>query len=83
MDQPLHLLYFESRAHDTDANAQGTAGGLGVGREEKEVEPLSWTERWNERIRQTSVKVWLWFHSLCPEAGIRALSPEWISEPVN
>ena len=58
MDQPLHLLFFESRiSHDTDAEAQGTAGGLGIEREEKEIEPVSWTERWDERIRQTSMKV--------------------------
>ncbi|ORX40506.1 putative COP9 signalosome complex subunit 4 [Kockovaella imperatae] len=58
IDQPLHLLYFESRvAHDTDADAQGTAGGLGVERVEKEVEPVSWTERWDDRIRATSMKV--------------------------
>ncbi|WWD19908.1 hypothetical protein CI109_104377 [Kwoniella shandongensis] len=58
IDQPLHLLYFESRTtHDTDADAQGTAGGLGVVKEEKEIEPVSWTERWDDRIRATSIKV--------------------------
>ncbi len=58
IDQPLHLLYFESRsAHDTDADAQGTAGGLGVVKEEKEIEPVSWTERWDDRIQATSIKV--------------------------
>ncbi|ORY25436.1 putative COP9 signalosome complex subunit 4 [Naematelia encephala] len=58
IDQPLHLLYFESRStHDTDAEAQGTAGGLGVEREEKDVEPVSWTERWDDRIRATSMQV--------------------------
>ncbi|RSH91532.1 hypothetical protein EHS25_009831 [Saitozyma podzolica] len=52
IDQPLQLLHFESRAHaDADADAQGTAGGLGVEREEKEVQPVTWTERWDERIR--------------------------------
>ncbi|WVQ94980.1 hypothetical protein IAU59_002072 [Kwoniella sp. CBS 9459] len=58
IDQPLHLLYFESRsAHDTDADAQGTAGGLGIEREVKDVEPVTWTERWDDRIRATSMKV--------------------------
>lgn len=58
IDQPLRILYFESRpAHDTDADTQGTAGGLGVEREEKEIEPVSWTERWDDRIRVTSIKV--------------------------
>ena len=58
IDQPLHLLYFESRvSHDTDADAQGTAGGLGIEREEREIEPVTWTERWDDRIRVTSMKV--------------------------
>ncbi|KAI9634212.1 putative COP9 signalosome complex subunit 4 [Dioszegia hungarica] len=58
IDQPLSLLYFESRSeHDTDANAQGTAGGLGVERVEKLIEPVSWVERWDDRIRDTSNKV--------------------------
>ncbi|WOO80576.1 COP9 signalosome complex subunit 4 [Vanrija pseudolonga] len=58
IDQPLGLLYFESRpSHDTDADAQGTAGGLGIEHVEKEVEPVSWTERWDDRIRATSLKV--------------------------
>lgn len=67
IDQPLHLLYFETRLnHETDADAQGTAGGLGVDRQEKEIEPVSWTERWDERIRATNIKVshpnrWLGF----------------------
>ncbi|WRT69944.1 uncharacterized protein IL334_006935 [Kwoniella shivajii] len=58
IDQPLHSLYFESRSsHDADAEAQGTAGGLGVEREEKDVEPRLWSERWDDRIRETSLKV--------------------------
>ncbi|WWC64888.1 uncharacterized protein I303_107502 [Kwoniella dejecticola CBS 10117] len=58
IDQPLHLLYFESRSsHDTDAEAQGTAGGLGIENKEKEVEPRLWSERWDDRIRETSIKV--------------------------
>jgi hypothetical protein len=73
MDQPLHLLYFESRStHDTDADAQGTAGGLGVVKEEKEIEPVSWTERWDDRIRTTSIKVSFASSSvLCMEADPR------------
>jgi COP9 signalosome complex subunit 4 len=30
---------------------------LGVEREEKEIEPVSWTERWDDRIRDISIKV--------------------------
>lgn len=58
IDQPLQILYFESRsAHEQDAEAQGTAGGLGVEREEKDVEPVGWMERWDERIRDVGYKV--------------------------
>ena len=58
IDQPLHLLYFESRsAHDTDADVQGTAGGLNVEKVDKPIEPISWTERWDDRIRETSARV--------------------------
>ncbi|WWC72296.1 uncharacterized protein I206_106258 [Kwoniella pini CBS 10737] len=58
IDQPLQLLYFESRsAHDTDAEAQGTAGGLGIENKEKDIEPRLWSERWDDRIRETSIKV--------------------------
>ncbi|WWC92001.1 uncharacterized protein L201_006955 [Kwoniella dendrophila CBS 6074] len=58
IDQPLQLLYFESRSsHDTDAEAQGTAGGLGIENKEKDVEPRLWSERWDDRIRETSIKV--------------------------
>lgn len=57
IDQPLGLLYFESRHEDADRAVAGTAGGLGVEREEKAVEPVSWTERWDDRIRDTSLKV--------------------------
>jgi COP9 signalosome complex subunit 4 len=28
-----------------------------VEREEKEIEPVTWTERWDDRIRATSIKV--------------------------
>jgi hypothetical protein len=54
IDQPLSLLYFESRHQEDD---QGTAGGLGIERVEREVEPVSWTERWDQRISDTSLKV--------------------------
>lgn len=54
IDQPLGLLYFESRHEEDD---QGTAGGLGIERVEKAVEPVSWTERWDQRIGETSLKV--------------------------
>ena len=58
IDQPLHSIHFESRpTHDTDADTSGTAGGLGVKKEEKEVEPVSWTERWDDRIRGVSLQV--------------------------
>lgn len=57
IDQPLSLLYFESRHEDADGQVEGTAGGLGVEREEKPVEPVAWTERWDDRIRHTSLKV--------------------------
>ncbi|KIR31626.1 COP9 signalosome complex subunit 4 [Cryptococcus deuterogattii MMRL2647] len=58
IDQPSQLIFFESRPQlDTDADAQGTAGGLGVEKEEKEVEKVSWGVRWDERIRGTSLRV--------------------------
>lgn len=57
IDQPLRLLHFESRSTRDTADAQGTAGGLGVQREEKEVAPVSWTERWDERIWAVSTEV--------------------------
>lgn len=58
IDQPLQILYFESRsAHEQDAEAQGTAGGLGVERVEKDVEPVGWLEKWDERIRDMGNKV--------------------------
>lgn len=57
LDQPLALLYFESREQQTKDDAQATAGGLGIERAEVAIEPVSWTERWDERIRATSLKV--------------------------
>ena len=58
IDQPLQILYFESRSgHEQDAEAQGTAGGLGVERVEKDVEPVGWMEKWDERIRDMGNKV--------------------------
>ncbi|KLT39383.1 hypothetical protein CC85DRAFT_265478 [Cutaneotrichosporon oleaginosum] len=57
IDQPLGLLYFESRHEDKDGQVAGTAGGLGVEREETPIEPVAWTERWDARIRHTSIQV--------------------------
>lgn len=57
IDQPLGLLYFESRNVHDSADAQGTAGGLGIERTEAPIEPVSWSERWDDRIRATSLKV--------------------------
>lgn len=58
IDQPVRCLYFESHsAHDTDGEAKGTAGGLRVEDKEKEIEPVTWTERWDDRIRYTSMQV--------------------------
>lgn len=42
--------------HNGD-EAQGTAGGLGVVKEEKEIEGTTWGERWDDRIRGCSVQV--------------------------
>lgn len=55
IDQPYALLFFESRENDDDG--QGTAGGLGVEKVEMPVLPVSWTERWDARIRDMSLKV--------------------------
>lgn len=30
---------------------------MGVVKGDKEIEPVSWTERWDDRIRATSIKV--------------------------
>lgn len=58
IDQPLQLLYFESRSvQETDAEAQGTAGGLGVEKVEQEVTPVGWMERWDDRIRDIGNEV--------------------------
>lgn len=57
IDQPLRCLYFESPAgHDTDGEARGTAGGLHIDEKEKEIEPVTWTEKWDNRIRHTSTQ---------------------------
>ncbi|EIW65430.1 hypothetical protein TREMEDRAFT_17489, partial [Tremella mesenterica DSM 1558] len=49
MDQPRHLVYFEDREEDEEGKQ--VAGGLGVISDEQGVEPVSWTERWDGRIR--------------------------------
>lgn len=55
IDQPSSLLYFESREHNEDGEA--VAGGLGIERVDNPIEPVTWTERWDDRIRATSLKV--------------------------
>jgi hypothetical protein len=48
-------IFFERRSQEEE-DIQGTAGGLGVEREEKPVEGILLTERWDERIKDTSMK---------------------------
>ena len=58
IDQPLHLLYFEGKGHEEAAGeGEGTAGGLGVERVVKPIEPVGWTEKWDDRIKGVSDKV--------------------------
>ncbi|WVO17085.1 hypothetical protein L204_104772 [Cryptococcus depauperatus] len=62
IDQPTSLLFFEPsfshhNAIPSDADALGQAGGLGIEREEKEIEKGSWRQRWDERVRGVSVRV--------------------------
>lgn len=51
------LIYFEGRSAKDDSDVQGTAGGLGVAQVDRPIEPISLTERWDERIKQTATKV--------------------------
>lgn len=67
IDQPDALLFFESRTQDEDG--QGTAGGLGIEKVEQPITPVSWTERWDERISETSLRV----ERLAASIGERAL----------
>lgn len=55
IDQVERTIFFEGRAQEEDI--QGTAGGLGVEREERPVQGILLTERWDERIKDTSLKV--------------------------
>jgi hypothetical protein len=36
---------------------QGTAGGLGIEKQEKPIEEVTLIERWDERIRETALRV--------------------------
>ncbi|GHJ86662.1 hypothetical protein NliqN6_3064 [Naganishia liquefaciens] len=56
IDQVQQTIFFEGRSQEEE-DIQGTAGGLGVEREEKPVEGILLTERWDERIKDTSMKV--------------------------
>ena len=57
IDQVDRLIYFEGRSSQDQDDLQGTAGGLGVEHVEKPIEGISLTERWDERIKETSTKV--------------------------
>ncbi len=56
IDQVDRLIYFEGRS-DVDDDAQGTAGGLGVEKVEKPIQGITLTERWDERIKDSSMKI--------------------------
>lgn len=56
IDQVERTIFFEGRSQEEE-DIQGTAGGLGVEREEKPVRGVLLTERWDERIKDTSLKV--------------------------
>ncbi|KAJ9110776.1 hypothetical protein QFC20_002817 [Naganishia adeliensis] len=56
IDQVERTIFFEGRSQEEE-DIQGTAGGLGVEREEKPVQGVLLTERWDERIKDTSLKV--------------------------
>lgn len=49
-------IFFEGRSQDEE-DIQGTAGGLGIERVEKPIQGITLTERWDERIKETSLKV--------------------------
>jgi COP9 signalosome complex subunit 4 len=54
----MRCLYFESHStNDTQAEAKGSAGGLQIEEKEIDIEPVTWTERWDRRIRYTSLQV--------------------------
>jgi hypothetical protein len=56
IDQVERTIFFEGRSQEEE-DIQGTAGGLGVERVEKPVQGILLTERWDERIKDTSMKV--------------------------
>lgn len=56
IDQVERTIFFEGRSQEEE-DIQGTAGGLGVEREEKPVQGVLLTERWDERIKDISLKV--------------------------
>jgi len=57
VDQPTRCLYFESHSNTDQAEAKGSAGGLHIEEKEIDIEPITWTERWDNRIRYTSLQV--------------------------
>lgn len=57
IDQVDRLIYFEGRSANDDKDVQGTAGGLGIAKVERPIEPVSLTERWDERIKHTATQV--------------------------
>ncbi|KAJ9097266.1 hypothetical protein QFC21_004935 [Naganishia friedmannii] len=56
IDQVERTIFFEGRSQDEE-DIQGTAGGLGIERVEKPIQGITLTERWDERIKETSLKV--------------------------
>jgi COP9 signalosome complex subunit 4 len=57
VDQPTRCLHFESHSNTDQAEAKGSAGGLHIEEKEIDIEPITWTERWDNRIRYTSLQV--------------------------
>jgi len=53
----MRCLYFESHSNTDQAEAKGSAGGLHIEEKEIDIEPITWTERWDNRIRYTSLQV--------------------------
>jgi COP9 signalosome complex subunit 4 len=67
VDQPTRCLYFESHSNNDQAEAKGSAGGLHIEEKEIDIEPITWTERWDNRIRYTSLQVSSIAHRSSPE----------------
>jgi hypothetical protein len=58
IDQVDRLIFFEGRNEQNgDDDMQGTAGGLGIEKQEKPIEEVTLIERWDERIRETALRV--------------------------